>query len=100
MSRRGRPRKTPPPEPTRTLRKDGTVNESHGQGHGGPARGTGTRPPFAPGNTVNLRSGHRSPRVYGELAEHLAAGMLEARPDLAPIPSPWRPGPRWRRRQP
>lgn len=86
MSRRGRPRKTPPPEPTRTLRKDGTVNESHGPGDGGPARGTGTRPPFAPGNTVNLRSGHRSPRVYGQLAEHLAAGMLEARPDLAPYP--------------
>ncbi|MGO1227811.1 MAG: hypothetical protein ACTMH5_13335 [Brachybacterium sp.] len=86
MSRRGRPRKTPPPEPTRALRKDGTATESHGPGHGGPARGTGTRPPFAPGNTVNLRSGHRSPRVYGQLAEHLAAGMLEARPDLAPYP--------------
>ena len=51
-----------------------------------PARGTGTRPPFAPGNTVNLRSGHRSPRVYGELARHLAAGLLEDRPDLAAYP--------------
>ena len=51
-----------------------------------PARGTGTRPPFAPGNTLNLRSGHRSPRVYGELARHLAAGLLEDRPDLAAYP--------------
>ncbi|MGP4975975.1 hypothetical protein [Brachybacterium tyrofermentans] len=62
MSRRGRPPKTPP----------GTE--------------TGTRPPFAPGNTVNLRSGHRSPRVYGELAQHLTAGLLEDRPDLAVYP--------------
>lgn len=60
MSRRGRPPKTPP--------------------------GNGTRPPFAPGNTVNLRSGHRSPRVYGELAQHLTAGLLEDRPDLAVYP--------------
>lgn len=73
-------------EPTRTVRKDGTVNASHGPASGIPARGTGTRPPFAPGNTVNLRSGHRSPRVYGELARHLAAGLLEDRPDLAAYP--------------
>lgn len=81
MSTRGRPRKTPPPEqPHRT--------ESQERRYGGPARGpgTGSRPPFAPGNTVNLRSGYRSPRVYGQLAEHLAAGLLEARPDLAPYP--------------
>lgn len=57
---------------------------SRGPASGIPARGT--RPPFAPGNTVNLRSGHRSPRVYGELAQRLAAGLLEDRPDLAAYP--------------
>ena len=41
-------------EPTRTVRKDGTVNVSHGPASGIPARGTGTRPPFAPGNTCLL----------------------------------------------
>lgn len=60
--------------------------EGTGPGHGGPARGTGTRPPFAKGHTVTLKSGYRSPRVYGELAEVLAAGLLEDRPDLGGYP--------------
>ncbi|SJN30856.1 hypothetical protein [Micrococcus luteus] len=49
-----------------------------------PARGR--RAPLAPGHTYSLRSGARSPRVYGELAEELTAGMLEKRPDLAAYP--------------
>ncbi|MFE5775123.1 hypothetical protein [Brachybacterium sp. NPDC056505] len=59
------------------------------KGSGIPASGIpahGTRPPFAPGHSLSLRSGHRSPRVYGELAQALAAGLLEDRPDLAPYP--------------
>lgn len=59
------------------------------RGSGIPASGIpahGTRPPFEPGNTKSLRSGHRSPRVYGELARSLAAGLVEARPDLAAYP--------------
>lgn len=63
-----------------------TPSPSQGPGHGGPARGTGTRPPFAPGNSVALSGGWRSPRVYGEMAQHLAAGLAEARPDLTAYP--------------
>ncbi|PPF47053.1 hypothetical protein C5B85_01900 [Pseudoclavibacter sp. AY1F1] len=59
---------------------------TNGPGHGGPARGGGTRPPFPPGHVVTLRSGHRSPRVYGELSQQLAAGLIEDRPDLATYP--------------
>lgn len=42
--------------------------------------------PFPPGNGVALGHGARSPRVYGELARLLAAGLVEDRPDLAPYP--------------
>lgn len=42
--------------------------------------------PFAKGNTRHLVSGAHSPRVYGELAQHLAAGLLEDRPDLGAYP--------------
>lgn len=35
---------------------------------------------------MHLSHGARSPRVYGELAEHLAAGLLADRPDLADYP--------------
>lgn len=70
--------------------------------HGGPASGIpaggpgqgppsgiparGQRPPFPPGNTVRLTHGSRSPRVYGALAELLAAGLVDDRPDLAAYP--------------
>jgi len=52
---------------------------------GVPARGT-TRPPFPDGNTLSTTHGARSPRVYGELARMLAAGLMEDRPDLARYP--------------
>lgn len=51
-----------------------------------PARNRGTRPPFGPGNAAHLKHGAASPRVYLPLAERLAAGLLDARPDLAPYP--------------
>lgn len=44
------------------------------------------RPPFPPGNALAVTTGHRSVRVYGELAEHLAAGLVEDRPDLVAYP--------------
>ena len=46
----------------------------------------GPRPPFTPGNMAAVKSGARSPRVYGELSELLAAGLVEDRPDLAAYP--------------
>lgn len=46
----------------------------------------GSRPPFPAGNALAVRHGARSPRVYGALAEELAAGLLEVRPDLAGYP--------------
>lgn len=51
-----------------------------------PARGTGTRPPMQPGNLARLSHGARAPRVYGALAQRLAAGLLEDRPDLGSYP--------------
>ena len=51
-----------------------------------PARGGGSRPPFPPGNLVQLTHGARTPRVYGELAQTLAAGLAADRPDLAGYP--------------
>jgi hypothetical protein len=61
---------------------------------GGPGQGPASglpatrseRPPFAPGNLVMLTHGARTPRVYGPLAEALAAGLTEDRPDLAAYP--------------
>lgn len=41
------------------------------------------RAPFEPGNVAALRSGAHSPRVYGVLAQELAAGLVDERPDLA-----------------
>lgn len=51
-----------------------------------PARGTGTRPPFTPGNLVGASHGARAPRVYGDLAQRLAVGLMDDRPDLAAYP--------------
>ena len=61
---------------------------------GGPGQGPASglpatrreRPPFAPGNLAMLTHGARTPRVYGPLAEVLAAGLTEDRPDLAAYP--------------
>lgn len=62
-----------------------------GDGSGG--RGVARRPasgrearPYAEGNTKRLTSGRNSVRVYGELAQHLAAGLVEDRPDLGAYP--------------
>lgn len=46
----------------------------------------GTRPPFTAGNLASSTHGARSPRVYGDLAQRLAAGLLEDRPDLDAYP--------------
>lgn len=62
---------------------------ARGPGRGGPRSGIpakGDRPPFAPGNALTLRHGARAPRVYGALAQQLAAGLTEDRPDLAHYP--------------
>lgn len=74
------------PEPVERTRKDGTTWTSHGPASGIPARGTGTRPPFAPGNAAALKSGARSPRVVSGVAAGLAADLLDRRPDLAAYP--------------
>ncbi|HEY4237416.1 MAG TPA: hypothetical protein VGM45_08785 [Gaiellaceae bacterium] len=42
----------------------------------------GQRPPFEKGNTASLRIGSHSPRVYEPRAQELAAGLIQARPDL------------------
>lgn len=46
----------------------------------------GSRPPFTSGNLARATSGARSPRVYGDLAQRLAAGLTEDRPDLGHYP--------------
>ena len=46
----------------------------------------GSRPPFTSGNLARATSGARSPRVYGDLAQRLAAGLTEDRPDLGEYP--------------
>ncbi|MGB4779790.1 hypothetical protein [Microbacterium sp.] len=46
----------------------------------------GTRPPFPKGNAMTVKSGARSPRVYGRLARQLAAGLVEDRKDLGDYP--------------
>lgn len=48
-----------------------------------PARG-GDAEPYAPGNGASVRSGANSVRTYLPLAQELAAGLIAARPDLAP----------------
>lgn len=59
---------------------------SQGPGWGGPASGAPARPPWPKGNTAAVRSGYRSPRIYGELARLLTEGLLADRPDLAAYP--------------
>lgn len=81
---------TEPSEPERaTPDRAARGGWTHGPASGVPASGIsarGTRPPFAPGNAMHLTHGSRSPRVYLPLAEHLAAGLLDERPDLAAYP--------------
>lgn len=50
-----------------------------------PARGY-SWPQAQPGNTLSLRHGARSRRVYEPIAADLAAGLLEKRPDLEDYP--------------
>ncbi|GAA4817112.1 hypothetical protein ACFQ0K_08625 [Nocardioides caeni] len=66
----------------------GSFTPAGGPGHGPPSGipAKGTRPPFAPGNLARATSGARSPRVYGDLAQRLAAGLTEDRPDLGAYP--------------
>lgn len=63
---------------------------SQGPGHGGPKSGIPARgqtlPPFPETHSLSLGHGAHSPRVYGELAQVLAAGLLEIRPDLQAYP--------------
>lgn len=48
-----------------------------------PARGYSWAP-FEKGNTIGVRHGARTPRVYAPLAEKLATWLLAERPDLEP----------------
>jgi hypothetical protein len=61
---------------------------SGGSGQGPPSGipAKGYRPPFTSGNLAPLTHGARSPRVYGDLAQRLAAGLTEDRPDLGAYP--------------
>jgi len=72
------------PEPITRTRKDGTPWVEQ-PASGLPARGY-TRPPFASGNAAHLAHGARTRRVYGPVAEELAAGLVEDRPDLHRYP--------------
>lgn len=49
-------------------------------------QGKGSYVPFRGGHTVSMTAGHRSPRVYGELAQQLSAGLMQNRSDLAGYP--------------
>lgn len=57
-----------------------------GPASGMPASGAPTRPPWPANNFGAVVSGHRSPRVYGELARLLTEGLIADRPDLAAYP--------------
>jgi len=46
----------------------------------------GTRPPFLDKNLAAMKVGYRSPRVYGKLAEQIAADLLESMPVLTDYP--------------
>ena len=56
---------------------------SKGAGHGGPARGY-SWPPAEPGNTLALKYGAHSPRVYEPIARALVAAVIDEREDLVP----------------
>lgn len=46
----------------------------------------GQTPAYAPGNAARVGAGHRSPRVYSQVAAALVTGLLDSRPDLASHP--------------
>lgn len=54
------------------------------KGSGIPAKGT--RPPFEKGNTLRLKHGARTAKIYQPLAQELACGLLDERPDLEAYP--------------
>ncbi len=56
---------------------------AQGAGRGGPARGY-SWPSAEPGNTLALKYGAHSPRVYEPIAAELVAAVIEEREDLAP----------------
>lgn len=57
------------------------MSASQGPGHGGPARGY-SWPPAEKGNTLALKHGTWSPRVYEPIAQELVAAVIDERPDL------------------
>jgi hypothetical protein len=59
---------------------------SAGPASGIPARGTGTRPPFEPGNVVALRHGIWSKRTIDPIAQEFVLGLTSERPELADYP--------------
>jgi hypothetical protein len=65
--------------PTVTIRKDGTVALSYGQ-----ARGY-SRPPFRPGNMMNLQHGFCSPRVMAEFEEQVTEEAINVAYELLEI---------------
>lgn len=64
---------------------DGRPLPAKGEGHGGPARGYSWAP-FKAGNVAGMRHGAFSSRRVDPIAEELAAGLLEDRPDLEGYP--------------
>lgn len=52
----------------------------------GVGNGSNRAPAFRNGNAEQLRTGHRSPRVYSAVAAALISGLIEQRPDLAAHP--------------
>jgi hypothetical protein len=65
--------------PTVTVRKDGTAAVSYG-----PARGY-SRPPFRPGNMMNLVHGFCSPRVMAEFEEQVTEEAINVAYELLEI---------------
>lgn len=53
---------------------------------GGEGNGSDRAPAFSERNIHQLAAGHRSPRVYSQVAAVLVAGLIETRPDLASFP--------------
>lgn len=87
----GTPGTTSPADPTTgpvtRTRKDGTTWTSWGPARGegaGAGRGPATG---VPGNAAALTAGHRSPRVYSQVAAELAGELLAVRPDLDDYPA-------------
>jgi hypothetical protein len=64
------------------MTRPATRQPSQGPGHGGPARGTGRRPPFPPGHELSIRHGAFSERKIAPLAADLIQVAIETVPYL------------------